>query len=201
VSFFYLELGLLLNTFPNFEYIQNTKEMSTKTGLIYASVDGHTVKICNRIKEFFEKNNSEIDIININDFNQDISTYDKLILGSSIRYGVHNEKMISFINENKPQLDKIKTAFFSVNLVARKPEKNQPDTNPYVVKFFKKIDWQPNIVEVFAGMLDYKKYKTFDRIMIQFIMWMTKGPTDKNTKIEYTKWDRVDEFAERLLRF
>ena len=63
------------------------------------------------------------------------------------------------------------------------------------------INTKPTIVEVFAGMLDYKKYKTFDRIMIQFIMWMTKGPTDKNTKIEYTKWERVDEFAERLLRF
>ena len=175
--------------------------MSEKTGLIYATVDGHTIKICDRIKATFDKNNSEIEIININDFNEDILNYDQLILGSSIRYGVHNEKMIEFINANKPQLDKIKTAFFSVNLVARKPEKNEPDTNPYVVKFFKKIDWKPTIVEVFAGMLDYKKYKTFDRIMIQFIMWMTKGPTDKNTKIEYTKWERVDEFAERLLRF
>jgi len=175
--------------------------MSTKTVLIYATVDGHTIKICDRIKETFTKNNSEIEIVDINDFDEDISKFDRLILGSSIRYGVHNEKMIEFINTNKPQLDKMKTAFFSVNLVARKPEKNEPTTNPYVVKFFKKIDWKPTIVEVFAGMLDYKKYKTFDRIMIQFIMWMTKGPTDKNTKIEYTKWERVDEFAERLLRF
>jgi len=175
--------------------------MSTKTVLIYATVDGHTIKICDRIKETFTKNNSEIEIVDINDFDEDISKFDRLILGSSIRYGVHNEKMIEFINTNKPQLDKMKTAFFSVNLVARKPEKNEPTTNPYVVKFFNKIDWKPTIVEVFAGMLDYKKYKTFDRIMIQFIMWMTKGPTDKNTKIEYTKWERVDEFAERLLRF
>lgn len=188
-------------SFANFEWIHNMKQMTKKIGLIYATVDGHTIKICDRIKETFEKHNSEIEIISIDDFNDEISNYDRLILGSSIRYGVHNEKMIAFINENKPQLDKIKTAFFSVNLVARKPEKNQPDTNPYVVKFFKKIDWKPTIVEVFAGMLDYKKYKTFDRIMIQFIMWMTKGPTDKNTKIEYTKWERVDEFAERLLRF
>ncbi len=175
--------------------------MSKKTGLIYATVDGHTIKICDRIKATFEKNNSKIEIININDFNKDISSFDRLILGSSIRYGVHNEKMIEFINVNKSELDKIKTAFFSVNLVARKPEKNEQDTNPYVIKFFKKVDWKPTIVEVFAGMLDYKKYKTFDRIMIQFIMWMTKGPTDKNTKIEYTNWEKVDEFAERLLRF
>ena len=49
-------------------------------------------------------------------------------------------------------------------------------------------------------MLDYKKYKTFDRIMIQFIMWMTKGPTDKNAKIEYTNWEQVKAFGEQLCK-
>ena len=88
-----------------------------------------------------------------------------------------------------------------MNLVARKPEKSAPETNPYVVKFFKTIDWKPTITEVFAGMLDYKKYKPFDRIMIQFIMWITKGPTDKNTKIEYTNWEKVKAFAIRLTTF
>ncbi len=50
-------------------------------------------------------------------------------------------------------------------------------------------------------MLDYRKYKFFDRIMIQFIMWMTKGPTNKNTKIEYTNWDRVENFAKKLIAY
>jgi menaquinone-dependent protoporphyrinogen oxidase len=89
--------------------------------------------------------------------------------------------------------------FFSVNLVARKPEKSSPTTNTYVVKFFDKISWKPTYVEVFAGKIDYKKYTFFDRIMIQFIMWMTKGPTNKDAEIEYTKWERVDAFAEKLL--
>ena len=101
---------------------------------------------------------------------------------------------------NKKQLDTIKTVFFSVNLVARKPEKNTPDTNPYVLKFFKNIDWKPTHIEVFAGMLDYKKYKFFDRIMIQFIMWMTKGPTDRDTVIEYTSWDKVKKFGKAILK-
>jgi menaquinone-dependent protoporphyrinogen oxidase len=54
------------------------------------------------------------------------------------------------------------------------------------------------MVEVFAGKLDYKKYPFFDRIMIQFIMWMTKGPTNTDAEIEYTDWDRVTEFGNRL---
>lgn len=174
--------------------------MRVKTAIIYSSVDGQTLKICNKLKEVFDQNNQDIELFSIDDFNGKVLDYDRLIIGASIRYGVHNKKIIDFINIHKKELDSIKTAFFSVNLVARKPEKQTPDTNPYVIKFFKTIDWEPTVVEVFAGMLDYKKYPFFDRIMIQFIMWMTKGPTDSNAKIEYTDWDRVREFGIRMTK-
>ena len=166
-----------------------------KIGIVYATVDGQTLKICTKIKEDLLQNKNDVALYSVDDFNEEITNFDKLIIGSSIRYGVHHKKIIEFINANKSKLDTIKTAFFSVNLVARKPEKNTPTTNPYVVKFFKTINWKPTIVEVFAGKLDYKKYPYFDRIMIQFIMWMTKGPTDKTVEIEYTNWDEVIKFG------
>ena len=169
--------------------------MCNKIGIIYSTVDGQTLKICNKLKAHLQENNTDIQLFSIENFNEDITSFNKLIIGASIRYGVHNEKIIEFINKNKPFLNTIKTAFFSVNLVARKTEKNTPSTNPYVVKFFKTINWNPTVVEVFAGNLDYKKYKFFDRKMIQFIMWITKGPTNINTQIEYTNWDKVITFA------
>ena len=174
--------------------------MKAKTGIIYSSVDGQTLKICNKLRDVLLQNNQNVELFSIDDFNEDVINYDRLIIGASIRYGVHNKKIIDFINTNKKQLDSIKTAFFSVNLVARKSEKSTPDSNPYVIKFFKTIDWTPTIVEVFAGKLDYKKYPFFDRIMIQFIMWMTKGPTKASTEIEYTNWDRVREFGIKLMK-
>jgi menaquinone-dependent protoporphyrinogen oxidase len=148
--------------------------------------------------DIFKKEQQHIELFSIAEFDKNITDFDKIIIGSSIRYGVHHEKIIEFIKTNKKQLDTIKTAFFSVNLVARKPEKSTPDTNPYVLKFFKNIDWKPTHIEVFAGMLNYKKYKFFDRIMIQFIMWMTKGPTDRDTVIEYTNWDKVKKFGKTI---
>jgi menaquinone-dependent protoporphyrinogen oxidase len=169
--------------------------MKVKIGILYATVDGQTLKICNKLRKELLKNNNQVELFSIDEFNETISDFDKFIIGSSIRYGVHHKKIIEFINANKAQLDTIKTAFFSVNLVARKLEKQTPETNPYVIKFFKKITWKPTIVEVFAGKLDYKKYPFFDRIMIQFIMWITKGPTNQNTTIEYTNWDDVIKFA------
>ena len=172
--------------------------MKPKTAILYSSVDGQTLKICNMLKAIISEDDPNVEMYSINDFNEDISQYNKLIMGASIRYGVHNKKVIEFITANKNQLDTMRTAFFSVNLVARKPEKCSPDTNPYVIKFFKTIDWKPTLVEVFAGKLDYKKYPFFDRIMIQFIMWMTKGPTNADAEIEYTNWESVKAFGMQL---
>jgi menaquinone-dependent protoporphyrinogen oxidase len=174
--------------------------MEPKIGMIYSTVDGQTLKICNKLKEVLQQSNQQVDLISIDDFKEDIAKYDKLVIGASIRYGVHNPKIIEFIKTNKTQLDSIKTAFFSVNLVARKPEKSDPETNPYVVKFFQTIEWKPTVVEVFAGKLDYKKYSFFDRKMIQLIMWMTKGPTNTDAEIEYTNWEKVNEFALELIK-
>ena len=167
--------------------------------LIYASVDGHTKKISNFLNDQWRQEGKEVFLYEVDEFDQKVENFDTVIIGSSIRYGVHHKSIIDFINDHKETLDKSKTAFFSVNLVARKPEKNQADTNPYVIKFFKSITWRPDLVDVFAGKLDYKKYPYFDRIMIQLIMWMTKGPTDSNAKIEYTDWDRVKTFGEKVL--
>ena len=172
--------------------------MKNNIGIIYATVDGQTLKICNKIKEELETTNNTVQLISIEDFDQDLNQFDKLVIGSSIRYGVHHKKIIDFINSNKLVLESIKTAFISVNLVARKEEKNTHLTNPYVIKFFKTINWNPSLIGVFAGKLDYKKYPFFDRIMIQFIMWITKGPTNTDAEIEYTNWDKVNEFGKSI---
>jgi len=173
--------------------------MAERIGLVYATIDGQTEKIAQKIKAVFEAKKISIEIFKIEDFKSNVTDFDKLIIGSSIRYGVHNEDIIKLIEYNKTELESIKSIFFSVNLVARKEIKNTPETNPYVVKFFKKTKWKPALKEVFAGMLDYSKYGTFDRIMIQFIMWMTKGPTNKDTVIEYTNWERVEAFAHKVI--
>jgi len=87
------------------------------------------------------------------------------------------------------------SAFFSVNIVARKPEKSRPETSPYVRKFLSQVSWRPTQAAVFAGKLDYSKYEFWDRTIIRFIMWMTRGPTDPATVVEFTDWGEVDAFG------
>jgi menaquinone-dependent protoporphyrinogen oxidase len=82
-----------------------------------------------------------------------------------------------------------------VNVVARKPAKNTPLTNPYMIKFLKKILWKPTKVAVFAGKVDYPSYKLVDKYMIRFIMWLTNGPTDVSKSYEFTNWNEVSKFG------
>jgi len=88
--------------------------------------------------------------------------------------------------------------FFSVNVVARKANRNRPETNPYMQKFLKKASWKPQALAVFAGKIEYQKYKFLDRMMIRFIMWMTDGPTAPDTNIEFTDWQQVERFGQMI---
>ncbi len=164
--------------------------------ILYSTTDGHTRKIGNRLQQVIEELGHQVTLVSVNDESLvDLHTFDKIVIGASIRYGKHSPKITDFINRNKLLFDSKPNAFFSVNIVARKPEKNQPDTNPYLRKFLKQIAWQPREIAVFAGKLDYPKYSFFDRLMIRLIMFITKGPTDPKAVIEFTDWQQVESFG------
>jgi len=171
----------------------------TKTLILYATTDGHTRKICDRLQQVIEEQGDQVQLLQIDQPHPDLMQFDKIVVGASIRYGKHSKLIYAFVKKNKQLLDSKPNAFFSVNVVARKPEKNQPDTNPYLKKFLGQIEWQPKQLAVFGGNLDYPGCRYLDRQMIRLIMWMTKGPTAPDTVIDYTDWDQVEAFG-RVIR-
>jgi len=164
--------------------------------IIYSTTDGHTKKICQTIQSVIEQSCHEAKLVSIdNESTMSPGLFDKIVIGASIRYGKHNKKIYDFIGLNKAVLQNKPAAFFTVNLVARKPDKNQPENNPYMQKFLQKIPWQPDELAVFAGKIDYQKYHFFDRFMIRLIMYLTNGPTDPKTVADFTDWEQVENFA------
>jgi menaquinone-dependent protoporphyrinogen oxidase len=166
--------------------------------IIYSTTDGHTRHICERLESIAASGNDVSLVAMAEHPDIDVSQFDKVVIGASIRYGKHQQEVFDFIARNEKILDTKPNAFFTVNVVARKPEKNTPETNPYLQKFLKKISWQPARLAVFAGKIDYPRYGFIDRTMIRFIMWMTKGPTDPTLTIEFTDWDKVDSFGREI---
>ncbi len=167
--------------------------------IVFSTTDGHTLKICNRLKALIEADGHQVSVRAISDTpDPDLRAFDKIVIGASIRYGKHQPCVYEFIARHLPQLESKPNAFFTVNIVARKAAKNRPQTNPYLQKFLAKTPWRPTELAVFAGKLNYPIYGFFDRLMIRLIMLITRGPTDPTTVVEFTDWSAVDDFARRV---
>jgi len=166
-----------------------------KSLIIYSTVDGQTKSICENISKY--STNTSVDVLPISE-DINLNQYKIIVIGASIRYGKYRKEVYEFINKNYEFLETKESAFFSVNVVARKPEKNSPATNPYLIKFLNNVKWKPKKLAVFAGKIEYPKYKLIDKYAIKFIMWITKGPTDTSQSYEFTDWEKVEAFARDL---
>ena len=167
--------------------------------ILYSTTDGHTRHICQHIQQRLEAAGHCVTLASIiNEVPEKLDAFDKIVIGARIRYGLHQRQVFDFVREHQALLDSRPNAFFSVNIVARKPEKNRPETNPYLRKLLTQIAWRPKELAVFAGKLDYPKYSFLDRLMIRLIMLITKGPTDPTTVVEFTDWQQVDAFGRRV---
>ena len=169
--------------------------------IAYSTTDGQTKLICEKIKSVLG-NTFIVDLQSIQNIQENFELLNKnfsyVVVGASIRYGKHSNEVYDFIKNNLDFLESSPNAFFSVNAVARKPEKNTPETNPYIKKFLTLSNWAPKKLAVFAGKVDYPKYRFIDKNMIRLIMWITNGPTDISKTYEFTNWDKVEEFAHEI---
>lgn len=169
------------------------------TLIVYATTDGQTRKISERIQQTLRHRGLETTLVDVDKAAElDPARFDGVIAGASVRYGKHDPKMARFLDGNRDAIARIPNAFFSVNLIARKPEKRDLDGNKYLRKFLERLSFSPSHVEIIAGKLDYPSYRFIDRIMIRMIMKITDGPTDGTEVIEYTDWDQVDSFGARM---
>ncbi len=163
------------------------------TLMLYSSREGQTLKVLNRIKQMVD---GECDLVDIHKSPEpDFSAYDKILVGASIRYGNFHKSLIPFLDKYKAQIDEKPNAFFLICLTARKPEKSSPATSRYMIKFDQMCSWHPRLKGVFAGALLYSRYNWWQTLIIQLIMKITGGSTDKSKDIEFTDWQKVDTFA------
>ncbi len=165
------------------------------TLLLYSSVYGLSKQICERIQASLERRGLAAEVAPLVGHAVDPASYDAIVLGVSIKHGKHHPSVLEFIRANRALLERTPSALFSVNLVARKPGKNTPQTNPYLRRLLAQSPWKPSLQAVFAGELDYSRYGPVDKHMMRLVMWINKGPTDFATKVQFTDWNEVERFA------
>ncbi|MDX9689626.1 MAG: menaquinone-dependent protoporphyrinogen IX dehydrogenase [Proteobacteria bacterium] len=169
--------------------------------IVFASHDGQTAKIISYLERQLAHKKCAALVCDLGQMSIPsfvLETASAVVVVSPIRYGRHLLKVETFLEEYKPLLKRMRLGMASVNLTARKPNKNTPQTNPYFKKWVKRHGLSPDIGAVFGGRLDYPKYRWMDRQMIRFIMMITGGPTHPRTRLEYTCWADVARFAAQI---
>src|SRR5512134_579190 len=95
--------------------------------IVYSTTDGHTLRICDRLRELIEPQGHQVSLVPVAEaVDAELESYDKIVVGASIRYGNHRPEAVAFVERNAQLLNRKPSAFFSVSVVARKPAKNQP---------------------------------------------------------------------------
>lgn len=166
--------------------------------IAYSTVDGHTRQIATRLGAQLTQAGDAVTVASVAERGIDVAAAEKVVIGAAVRYGKHRPEVNDFVERNLALLQARPTAFFSVNLVARKPGKDTAQGNPYVREFLRKSAWRPALVAAFAGKLDYARYGFRDRHVIRLIMLLTGGPTDPQACVDFTDWAAVASFGQRV---
>ena len=113
--------------------------------MVYSTTDGHTRKICERLRDVIEQEEHAVTIVELTpDSDIDLTPYDRVVIGASIRYGKHRPEVAEFAERNVTTLQSKPSAFFSVNAVARKPEFTQASYMNGAGKFGRGVEIRPD---------------------------------------------------------
>ncbi|MBP7712591.1 MAG: menaquinone-dependent protoporphyrinogen IX dehydrogenase [Gammaproteobacteria bacterium] len=170
--------------------------------VLYGSRRGHTARVARTICESITASGGRAEMMEIREAvheGVDWSRYDVVAVGAPVIYGTYSKEVFQFVAENKTILDSKPNSFFNLSVVARTPAKATVEGNRYMQKFLERSAWKPKEAKVIAGKVDYPAWPWYDVLMIQMIMKITHGPTDRRAVIDYTDWDDVRAYGRHLL--
>ena len=97
--------------------------------IIFSTTDGHTKKICDQIFNILNESYKIKTLKLSSACYEDLSNYNLIIVGASIRYGKHKKELYEFIRRNRRNLEKTETCFFIVTELPRKFKNTYISTN------------------------------------------------------------------------
>jgi menaquinone-dependent protoporphyrinogen oxidase len=178
--------------------------MSGRVLLIWASREGQTEKIATRLSEHLEKAGQAVHSVNAADSAAtdeiDLGSYDLLVFGASIHAGGLERELVRFIDSNAERIEPKRRSFFLVSLSAatRDPQLRAESLTDARQKMQKQLPVVFDDVEMIAGALVYSKYSRLLKWVMKKIAASAGETTDTSRDYEYTDWQQVERYANRL---
>jgi menaquinone-dependent protoporphyrinogen oxidase len=174
----------------------------TRVLIAYGTNEGQTAKIAEYLADILRGNGCVADPVDLKRSPAPhLENYDAVIVGASIHMGKHQRAVRDFVKQNRPALEPLPTAFFSVSLSAHdQKEAARKEVVRCLAEFAQQTGWRAGKVGVFAGALLYTRYGFITRWIMKKIA-REKGSPDLDTLRDYvyTDWESVKRFAEEFL--
>jgi menaquinone-dependent protoporphyrinogen oxidase len=177
--------------------------------VFYATQEGHTHKIAERVADDLRKRGFEADVKNLRDKDAiTLSDYAGAILAASVHIGTHEPEMVAFVKQHRAELESMPSAFLSVTLSEVGAERANAtveeharfvaDVQGMLNRFFEDTGWHPQRVKPVAGALLYTKYNFLIRFVMRRIAKKAGAETDTSRDYEYTDWVALDHFVDEV---
>lgn len=177
--------------------------------VFYATREGHTKKIAERIAADLRQRGALVDLFDVRECpDPDWSRYTAGCLAASVHIGHHEPEMIAFAARHRETLARLRAAFVSVTLSeagAEDPKRSEAerrasaqDAQRMIDVFVRDTGWAPDYALPVAGALAYTKYNFLVRFLLKRIARKEGAPTDTSRDYEFTDWSALDRFVDQF---
>ena len=180
-----------------------------RTALFYATREGHTRRVVERIAADIRAGGADVDVIDLRHRSHvDMTRYTSACVAAPVHLGRHERTAVDFVKTHRAELEALSAAFISVSLSeagvedTRRPEtvrrQSAADVQRVIDEFVRQTGWRPARVFPVAGALAFTRYNPLVRFVMKQIARKTGSPTDTSRDHELTDWAAVDRFAGEL---
>jgi menaquinone-dependent protoporphyrinogen oxidase len=170
--------------------------------VVYASSEGHTKKIAERIGSWVTKSGGQARLINSASFDLevDFSAFSLFVLAGSLHQGKHQGCLADFARRHRHELNSKPSIFLSVSLSAvGNDEKRLADCRKCIETFIAETGFHPMESMPVAGALLYSQYDFITKQFMRMISMKEGGDTDTSRDYEYTDWEALRHFIKGFL--
>lgn len=177
-----------------------------KVLVLYATREGQTEKIAIRVADHLENAGVHVHLMSASDTdktgNIELAQYGQLVFGASMHAGGLEPEIVEFINRNQEQIESRARSFFLVLLSAA--TKDPALREKWLIDAQQKMTGQLHVAfddtEMIAGALMYSRYPLPMKWLMKRIAKSAGEGTDVSKDYEYTDWDQVKRYANKLIQ-
>jgi menaquinone-dependent protoporphyrinogen oxidase len=167
------------------------------TLIAYASGEGQTETIANRIAERLRGRGATATVSNLSGESPSLDGVDQVVVGASIHAGSYQKTAREWARKHHERLNVMPSWFISVSLTEAEPG-HHAEIQPLIDKFLDQTGWTPTGVQSWAGALKYSKYNWLIKRIMRRIARGKGDFSDMSRDYDLTDWDAVDAFALNL---